>query len=172
MIWCRGTGDSSSSTAGFVFNRLHLLVSYALWRRKRKTLVRITNKTKELAPPISGAQPVLSEWSLYKARSSSWSKMYLRGTHDRSSGLYPSQSTRNCCPPPRWCTSRMRWTMWATTPSIVQMGRGGLGGKLSCDSKIGLTCDTWKVLWSLNAPGSFRCNAMVLSIRSTLKGPI
>lgn len=65
------------------------------------------NHHPQWAPP--GALPGLSGWVGRRLLS----RMNLRGTHDHSSGPYPSQSTRNWKPRRCWWKCRILWTILA-----------------------------------------------------------
>ena len=73
------------------------------------------------------------------------SKMNLEGVHDRSSGPYPSQSTRYWRPRPRRRQFIRRRTVNVSTPSMMR-GGGGLGGvETRGDVTAGFNLDTCRV---------------------------
>ena len=105
-----------------------------------------------------------------KSRMGEASRMRFRGTQERSSGPYPSQSTRYWCPRPRCRTSRRRWTVYA---GWLSMTLGGGGGRTVGDNglvEMGLTWETWKVGCTRRDGGSFNCTAQGLIWGESLGG--
>ncbi len=61
-------------------------------------------------------------WLLWKSVVSDGSRMSLASTQDLTSGPYPSQSKRYCRTPPRRRESRISWTWYASSPSMMRQG--------------------------------------------------
>ena len=97
--------------------------------------------------------------------------MRFRGTQKRSSGPYPSQSTRYWCPRPRRRPSRRRWTVHAGW--LMSLGGGG-DGTVGDNGLVetGLTWETWKVGCTRRDGGSLSHTAQGLMILSILNGPV
>ena len=100
------------------------------------------------------------------------SRMRFWGTQERSSGPYPSQSTRYWCPQPRRRTSRRRRTVHAGWLSMTLGGGGGRTGGDNGLVKKGLTWETWKVGCTRRDGGSLSCTAQGLMIVSISNGPM
>lgn len=97
--------------------------------------------------------------------------MWRRDTHDRSSGLYPSESTKYCQPWPRRKTSRILRTVYAGAPPMIHTGGGRRWVVIGPTQVTGLTRETWNVGCTFIDVGSLSLTAAGLTIRSTLNGP-
>ena len=68
--------------------------------------------------------------------------MWRAGTQERSSGPYPSQSTRYCRPLPRRLERRSRRTVNAGPPSMTRAGGGGQVEGTSAQAWTGFSLET------------------------------
>lgn len=82
------------------------------------------------------------------------SMIWPAGTHDRSSGPYPSQFTRYWNPRPRCCAVRSFLTVYTRPPSTRRGGGGGLDAGTSGLSWTGFSLDTLNVGWTFMDMGS------------------
>lgn len=102
----------------------------------------------------------------------SWgSKMKLAGTQDRSSGPYPSQSTRYWTPRPR----RLDWSNLRTcrpAPLPPVEAAAVPAQQDTEDSRTNFTLETWNVGWILIVLGNLSRTATGLMTLSILNGPM
>ncbi len=88
-------------------------------------------------------------WLLWKSVVSDGSRMSLASTQDLTSGPYPSQSKRYCRTPPRHRESRISWTWYASSPSMMRQGgpwfRASSRSSVLLGAPAALSKETWKM---------------------------
>ncbi len=88
-------------------------------------------------------------WLLWKSVVSDWSRMSLASTQDLTSGPYPSQSKRYYRTPPRRRESRISWTWYASSLSMMRQGgpwfRASSRSSVLLGAPAALSKETWKM---------------------------